>query len=180
MMAAPTEIYTPPPTLFSSLLIARTSLRNALFSAELIADLSIALISSNLASKASASGDSTVSLSVIETLAGATAASVCVGINDNMKNAAIAVRIIFFILFAIFWKNFTIQKSSTSSKKALYNSEKELHHSHILKRNAPFFLEVLEEGRSQAGDLFKLGGKMRYAAVVQAVGYFGKGKFIVQ
>lgn len=51
-MMAPTDRYTPPLIVFMLLLIERTSFRNCLFSGLVSEDLSIALISSNLADKA--------------------------------------------------------------------------------------------------------------------------------
>ena len=56
----------------------------------------------------------------------------------------------------------------------LHNFRKKLHNSHILKSAQPFMLDILEKGGSQSGDLPKLVGKRRYAAIMQFIRYFGE------
>jgi hypothetical protein len=61
----------------------------------------------------------------------------------------------------------------------LYNYVTVLQYSHIFKHVAPFLFELFEIRGSQACYLFKLGGKMRHAAVMHLVSYFCKIELIV-
>ena len=71
------------------------------------------------------------------------------------------------------------QRCVPAMQHALQNSEKELHHSHILKCDALFIFKRFKKGRRQAGNLFKLIGEMPNAAVMKFISNFSKIEFII-
>ena len=52
--------------------------------------------------------------------------------------------------------------------------------SHILEVLHPFLLKMLKEGRSEAGDFFKLLGQMRHPAIVKLVGDLREVELIIK
>jgi len=94
----PTEIYTPPPCCLISFFIKRNSFRNAFLSGAFNFDLSIELISSNLASNTAGSADSAGLVATRDTLLESVAAFSCIGIINDNTNAVIKLIVNFFIL----------------------------------------------------------------------------------